>query len=97
MAIGQKLEEARNRKGISIREASESTKIRGDYLSAFESNNFEIKLPEVYLRGFVRLYARFLDIDQDAILVDLDLELGANSLTSTISTFISAMKSCRKS
>jgi cytoskeleton protein RodZ len=31
MAIGQKLEEARNRKGISIREASESTKIRGDY------------------------------------------------------------------
>lgn len=79
MAIGQKLEEARNRKGISIREASESTKIRGDYLSAFESNNFEIKLPEVYLRGFVRLYARFLDIDQDAILVDLDLELGANS------------------
>jgi len=37
MAIGQKLEEARNRKGISIREASESTKIRGDYLSAFES------------------------------------------------------------
>ena len=30
MAIGQKLEEARNRKGISIREASESTKIRGD-------------------------------------------------------------------
>ena len=78
MAIGQKLEEARNRKGISIREASESTKIRGDYLSAFESNNFEIKLPEVYLRGFVRLYARFLDIDQDAILADLDLGLGTN-------------------
>ena len=79
MAIGQKLEEARNRKGISIREASESTKIRGDYLTAFESNNFEIKLPEVYLRGFVRLYARFLDIDQDAILADLDLELGTNA------------------
>lgn len=76
MAIGQKLEEARNRKGISLREASESTKIRGDYLSAFESSNFNINLPEVYLRGFVRLYARFLDLDQDAVLADLDLELG---------------------
>ena len=38
MAIGQKLEEARNRKGISLREAAEeSTKIRGDYLSAYEA------------------------------------------------------------
>jgi len=76
MAIGQKLEEARNRKGISIREAQECTKIRGDYLSAFEANNFDIKLPEVYLRGFVRLYARFLDLDQESIVSDLSTELG---------------------
>ena len=76
MAVGQKLEEARNRKGISIREAEESTKIRGDYLSAFESSSFDLNLPEVYLRGFVRLYARFLDLDQDAILADLAIEMG---------------------
>ena len=82
MAIGQKLEEARNRKGISIREASESTKIRGDYLSAFEAGQFDIDLPEVYLRGFIRLYSRFLDLDQEAMLADLDLELG-NSSTRT--------------
>ena len=82
MAIGQKLEEARNRKGISIREASESTKIRGDYLSAFEAGRFDIDLPEVYLRGFIRLYSRFLDLDQEAMLADLDLELG-NSSTRT--------------
>jgi cytoskeleton protein RodZ len=79
MAIGQKLEEARNRKGISIREASESTKIRGDYLSAFESGQFPTTLPEVYLRGFIRLYSRFLGLDQDAMLADLDIELGNSS------------------
>ena len=49
MAIGQKLEEARNRKGISIREASESTKIRGDFLTSFEAGKFDLQLPEVYL------------------------------------------------
>ena len=74
MAIGQKLEEARNRKGISLREASESTKIRGDYLTAFESSSFDINLPEVYLRGFVRLYARFLDLDQEADLLDTSVQ-----------------------
>lgn len=79
MAIGQKLEEARNRKGISLREASESTKIRGDYLSAFEAGQFDIDLPEVYLRGFVRLYSRFLGLDQDAVLADLNLEMGNSS------------------
>jgi cytoskeletal protein RodZ len=83
MAIGQKLEEARNRKGISLREASESTKIRGDYLSAFEASQFEINLPDVYLRGFVRLYARFLGLDQEAIQADLDLEMGHSSSKSS--------------
>ena len=48
-------------------------------MSSFESGQFDINLPEVYLRGFVRLYARFLDLDQDAILTDLELELGNES------------------
>ena len=76
MAIGQKLEEARNRKGISIREASESTKIRGDFLTSFESGNFDINLPEVYLRGFIRVYARFLGIDPESAVSDLSVEIG---------------------
>ena len=79
MGLGQKLEEARNRKGISIREATESTKIRSDYLSSFESGDFNINLPEVYLRGFVRLYSRFLGLDQEAIVADLEVELGVSS------------------
>ena len=76
MPVGQKLEEAIKRKGVSVREVSESTKIRGDYLSAIETGNYDIKLPEVYLRGFVRLYAKFLGLDQDALVADLDNELG---------------------
>ena len=79
MPVGQKLEEARKRKGVSLREVSESTKIRGDYLSAIESGNLDINLPEVYLRGFVRLYAKFLGLDQDAMVSDLNNELGINN------------------
>ena len=52
--IGERLEDARKKKGISIREAAEATKIRGDYLQKFESNQFDIGLTEIYTRGFLR-------------------------------------------
>jgi cytoskeleton protein RodZ len=68
--IGERLEEARKRKGISIREAAEGTKIRGDYLLKFESNQYDIKLPEIYVRGFLRSYATFLKLSADKILAD---------------------------
>ena len=68
--IGERLEEARKRKGISIREASESTKIRSDYLQKFESNTFEIGLPDIYVRGFLRGYAHFLKLSSEKLLTD---------------------------
>jgi len=68
--IGERLEEARKRKGISIREAAEATKIRGDYLHKLESNTFDLNLPEIYIRGFLRNYALFLKINPDKLLAD---------------------------
>lgn len=70
--LGERLEEARKRKGISIREAAEATKIRGDYLQKFEANTFAIDLPPLYIRGFVRNYARFLDFDVVRFLAEYD-------------------------
>ena len=49
--IGDQLEEARKRRGITVREASEATKIRGEYLNNFESNSFDLYLPDIYIRG----------------------------------------------
>src|SRR5690242_14918033 len=68
--IGERLEEACKKKGISIREAAEATKIRGDYLQKFESNLFDIGLTEIYTRGFLRTYSNFLKVPSDRILND---------------------------
>lgn len=68
--IGERLEEARKRKGVSIREAAEATKIRGDYLHRFENNQFDLSLPEIYVRGFLRTYATFLKLPNDKIVND---------------------------
>jgi cytoskeleton protein RodZ len=68
--IGERLEEARKRKGISIREAAEATKVRGDYLHKFESSQFDINLPDIYVRGFLRAYANYLGLTGEKIVND---------------------------
>ena len=68
--IGERLEEARKRKGISIREAAEATKVRGDYLHKFESSQFDINLPDIYVRGFLRAYSNYLGLSGDKIVND---------------------------
>ncbi|HTU03841.1 MAG TPA: helix-turn-helix domain-containing protein [Candidatus Sulfotelmatobacter sp.] len=68
--IGERLEEARKKRGISIREAAEATKIRGEYLQKFEGNQFEIGLTDIYTRGFLRGYANYLRIPSDRLLSD---------------------------
>src|SRR5580658_3345817 len=68
--IGERLEEARKKRGISIREAAEATKIRGEYLQKFEGNQFDIGLTEIYTRGFLRGYANYLRIPSDRLLSD---------------------------
>ncbi len=82
MTIGERLEEARKRKGVSIREAAEATKIRGDYLLAMEANRIEeIALPQIYVRGFLKNYARFVKADPDNILTDYDAYLARRAST----------------
>jgi len=68
--IGERLEEARKRKGISIREASEATKIRSEYLHKLESNSYDFNLPEIYIRGFLRSYALYLKLNSDKLIAD---------------------------
>ncbi|MEM9226417.1 MAG: helix-turn-helix domain-containing protein, partial [Verrucomicrobiota bacterium] len=77
--IGDRLEEARKRQGISIREASEATKIRSDFLTCFENNQFDFNLPEVYRRGFLKIYSRYLKLDVEKVLNDYQaILLGAS-------------------
>lgn len=68
--IGERLEEARKSKGISIREAAEATKVRGDYLHKFESNQFDLNLPDIYVRGFLRNYSTYLGLSAEKVIAD---------------------------
>ncbi len=76
--LGEKLAEARMKKGISIQEASEQTKIRVSFLEAFEQNNFEIDLPDIYKKGFIKNYADLLDLNTDEAATDYARESGGS-------------------
>ncbi len=77
--IGDRLEEARKRQGISIREAAEATKVRSDFLTNFENNQFDFDLPEVYKRGFLKIYGRYLKLDEDKLMTDYNAVLLGSS------------------
>ncbi|EDY85272.1 hypothetical protein VDG1235_4907 [Verrucomicrobiia bacterium DG1235] len=74
-SIGERLEEARKRKGVTIREAAEATKIRGEYLNSFENNNFAINVPDIYVRGFLRSYCNFLKVNSEKVITDYNANL----------------------
>jgi cytoskeletal protein RodZ len=78
-SIGERLEEARKRLGISLREASEATKIRMDYLQHMENGSFAFSLPDVYKRGFLKIYARHLKLDAEKLATDFNAQSLASS------------------
>lgn len=62
-SIGAKLQHARSEKGVSIEQAARDTHIAKRYLQALEAEDFEEFPGEVYLLGFLRSYAVYLDLD----------------------------------
>jgi len=61
--IGDVLSNARKEKGVSIADAADVIKIRQQYLSALEENNFTILPGHAYVVGFIKVYADFLGLD----------------------------------
>ena len=78
--LGERLQEARQRLGVTLREAAEFTKIRTDYLQSMEANQFEsIPLADVYKRGFVKLYAKYLRLDDEKAGADFNTHHSAKA------------------
>lgn len=61
------LKEARKNKGVSLEEAYKATKVHPNILRSLEDGAV-LQLSEVYIKGYIKIYARYLDIS--------DAELG---------------------
>jgi hypothetical protein len=66
--LGQYLHDARVAKDIDLRDAAQQTRISIQYLRALEDEDFS-KLPgEVFVKGFLKNYGRFLNLDEAEVM-----------------------------
>lgn len=67
MKIGEILRTERESKGLSLADIEKETKIRAKYIQALEEENYDEIPGAAYCMGFLRNYARFLEIDPDPL------------------------------
>jgi len=61
--IGQKLEAARQAKGVTVSEAGQATRILSKFIEAMEADDFGALSAPVYAKSFIKMYAQYLGLD----------------------------------
>jgi cytoskeletal protein RodZ len=84
--FGAKLREARERRGISIRQISNATKISVAVLEALERNDISRLPGGIFGRAFVRSYAAEVGLDPEATLQDFIARFPNETVTAGHST-----------
>lgn len=61
--VGEILRNERENKGLSVKDVATATSIRALYIEAIEEGNYTVIPGEVYVKGFIRNYANFLELN----------------------------------
>lgn len=62
LRIGQRLQNERIKKGLSIEDVAKATKIRASFLQALEKGDYKHLPSSAYIQGFIKIYAEFLNL-----------------------------------
>lgn len=89
--IGEILKNAREKKGITIQQAEEDTKIRAKYLIALEDENYDHIPGKVYVKGFLNNYASYLGLDSQELIATLKQSLPEESVIKPLNHTSQAM------
>ncbi len=66
--LGEELRQARENKGISLRQISDATHIGIRFLQAIETDTYKILPGGIFNRAFVKSFARYVDLDEEQAL-----------------------------
>lgn len=77
ISIGERLRQERLRRGFTLSQVSDQTKIKVYFLEAIEAGKYDELPGTFFARSFVRQYARLLDIDDSEIEAELDQQFGS--------------------
>jgi cytoskeleton protein RodZ len=68
VSLGSLLGEARQARGVAVEQAAAATRIRVRHLAALEADRYAELPAPVYVRGYLRTYAGYLEIDPDQLI-----------------------------
>ena len=66
-SIGDVLRLAREQQGLTLQDVSEALNIKREYLEALEANEYDAIPGAVFVKGFIRNYGNFLELDGIAL------------------------------
>src|ERR1017187_3784954 len=81
VSIGAVLADARGRLGLSIEEAAQQLRLSPSQLHAMEANDYSGLPGATFVRGFIRNYARLLQLDPEPLLHAYTPESGQRSIS----------------
>lgn len=67
-SIGAALRTGREQRKLTLAQVSEATRIRSHYLQALENGDLSAIPSAAQARGFLRIYAQFLELDLEALI-----------------------------
>lgn len=79
--LGKQLRAVRRTAKLSLEQVATATKIHKKFIKALEDGNYDVFPGEVYLRGFLENYAKFLGFPADEILLQYKRERGITAPT----------------
>ena len=78
--LGENLRAARERRGVTISEVAEQTRIAPMYIECIENDNYKPLPGGIFNKGFVKSYARFIGYDEQQALHEYNQLLGKTEL-----------------
>lgn len=76
LTLGERMKKMRGERCLSLQDISKTTKIQVKYLEYIEDGAY-LKLPaDVYVRGFLRSYAIFMGLNEQALIKQFEREKG---------------------
>jgi cytoskeletal protein RodZ len=73
--LGERFRAAREARGASLSDVADQIRIRSVYLSAIEDEHWNAIGAPVYIRGFLRTYARYLKLDPEEAVAEFNATL----------------------
>jgi transcriptional regulator with XRE-family HTH domain len=81
LTLGEKLSKFRGEARLTVSDVAKATKIQAKYIEALEKGDYNNLPADVYVRGYLRSYARYLNIEEKSLVRLYEQE---RSITKTI-------------